>query len=811
LSLVAVLVSLGLALQGTGYALGRQGHAGPVQPLFFAGLVLIFAPCAWRLLDPRAIRRERLQVSMLLGLALLASYVLRSPLIFDSFDELLHGATLANLVHSRTLFTTNTALPVSPFYPGLELLTASVMWITGLPLVLAQVVVLAVARLLLVLGVFLVVERVAGSARAGGIGVLAYAASPQFYSFNAQYAYQTLAIALSVAAVHLLLSEIDSSSSGLARRRGLALACVAGAVVTHHITGWLTVACLVVWAIGLRLGGRRQSARIVGIAASAGFVVAAAWTGMVGGRLVTYIRPILQDASSGFATAIGHMHSNRHLFVGASGASSPLWEIVLMLAAAVAWCLLLMPSSVAVLRRKTVGRSWLRLVPVAVAACYPLTLLASLSSYSSEVGQRASTFVFFGVALVVGAWLALRQSTTWSRRRQLLAVPVACVCFVGSMMYGSGPSSAYLTGPYLVGADQRSMGAPSIAAAQWVSGHLPAGSRIASDRVNGALLADLGHADPVTAASGLVNVGQLYFAREMGPYQLSLVREANIRYLLVDNRLAEGPPLFGVYFEPGETPAEQRLTPAELDKFRNMPGVRLMYDNGPIQIYDLSSVLGLSPFTPVGGMEYAQSGTGTDWLVFGVACGVGLLWLRRLGRRAPPSVEDIFAFLAAGTVAGILFGFLVVPTSLPPSAVGMAALVVLGALSCRPLPRPSKVNDHRRRRPQPGVVLAAALTAVLVGGAVAAASLTARSEWSVPTQLALQYVAPGQVAAEIHLGSASVLPARLDVVRDGQVMFSKPLANAPATVTIELPSSVTLGGPQVRLVTGGHVLREVQA
>jgi hypothetical protein len=378
------------------------------------------------------------------------------------------------------------------------------------------------------------------------------------------------------------------------------------------------------------------------------------------------------------------------------------------------------------------------------------------------------------------------------------------------MMYGSGPTWSYLTGPYLVGADQRSVGAPSIAAAQWVSEHVPAGSRIASDRVNGGLLADLGHVDPVTAGSGLVNVGQLYFAPTMATYHLSLVREANIRYLLVDDRLAKGLPFFGVYFEPGETPAPQRLTPAELDKFRNMGGIRLMYDNGPIQIYDLSSVLGLSPYSPVGGTEYGQSGTGTNWLVFGLACGVGLLWLRRLRRRAPPSAADIFASLSAGTVAGILFGFLVVPTSLPPGAIGIAALVVLGALSWPPLPRTSGVNDRRRHRPQPRVLVAAALTSVLVVGGVATATVTARSEWSAPTQLALQYVAPGQAAVEIHLGPATAMPVRLNVVRDGQVVFSKPVANVPTSTTIELPASVTPGDSEVQLVAGGHMLREVQ-
>ena len=90
-------------------------------------------------------------------------------------------ATLVRLLDSRALFEINPVLPISSFYPGIELVTAAIRWLTGLPLLLDQMVVLVLARILLVLCVFLIVERVCHSSRAGGIGVLVYTANPQFY------------------------------------------------------------------------------------------------------------------------------------------------------------------------------------------------------------------------------------------------------------------------------------------------------------------------------------------------------------------------------------------------------------------------------------------------------------------------------------------------------------------------------------------------------------------------------------------------------------------------------------------------------
>ena len=102
---------------------------------------------------------------------------------------------------------------------------------------LAGVVVVLLSRVLLTLALFLLAERVSGSAYAAGLVVLLYTASPQWYFFNAQFSYQTLALALAVAVLWLVARTCDAPAEGaravVVRRAAAAQAVVALLVVTH--------------------------------------------------------------------------------------------------------------------------------------------------------------------------------------------------------------------------------------------------------------------------------------------------------------------------------------------------------------------------------------------------------------------------------------------------------------------------------------------------------------------------------------------------------------------------------------------------
>ena len=859
-------MGVGLLVVGVGDALGRWGVGGVVVPLFLAGLALVFGGCAWRLAGVGAGRGERLWVSVVLGVGLLVSYVFRSPLIFDNFDELAHSATLTRLVDGRVLFGANPVLPVGPYFPGIQLVTAAVRWVTGLPLLWDQVAVLVLARVVLVLCVFLLVERACGSARAGGVGVLVYAANPEFYSLGAQYGYQTLALAFAVAVVYVLFACVDVAWPARGRLFALALAAAAAMVVSHHVTAWLTIGFLVVWAAGLRAqagmaaGGRWRArryrqARLVGLAAGAAVVLAGAWIAVVGHVLTGYIDPIVAAGARNIAAMVRQLHGNRTLFVNSAGGGTPAWETVLMLAAAVLFCLIIAVSLYAVIWRKTVRGGWLAYLPAAVAAAYPLAMLSNISSDAKEIGARTTTFIFFGVAVVTGGWLARRPAPRAGAAAA--AVGVAVVCFLGSALYGGGPLPLLVDGPYIVGAHERSLGSPSLALATWASTHLPEGSRVAADRDNAGLLNAFGQVTPISPLTGSASPAPLFFDRQLTPADLALIRTDNIRYLITDTRLTQGLPLFGAYIAPGETARPARLTLAQLQKFNSVPLIHRIYDNGAIQVYDLSRLLGQRPLTTPTATAPTIKTTGTNPPLLALALLTAAAWLWRLRRRAkhaPLTAHQAACALTAALATALFAALTILLTHLPPAPTATLTLLALLTLGLWPAIKPlawwagtrsaeitapgpldyphgiewytlaaidadvaakaSMRSPGRTRRARFRFVRARAQLALgcagllLVAGGAALAVAAAQKEWVPPPELSIE-VRQGQPVASVDLGTAAPIPAHLALVRRGRILRSVPLSSHRAAQNVVLPAAALRPGSHVLLVLDGRTIRSV--
>ena len=139
-------------------------------------------------------------------------------------------------------------------------------------------------------------------------------------------------------------------------------------------------------------------------------------------------------------------------------------------------------------------------------------------------------------------------------------------------------------------ADTRSMDAETLAAAKWARDALPAGSRIAADRVSSTLLASQAGLWPVMKGPNGTDAPALYVARTWGTAETDLAGAMRLRYLYVDMRLADQMPPFGSYFFNGETGTGQQLTRQQLAKFDRVPGITLAYRHGPVSIYDLGGL-----------------------------------------------------------------------------------------------------------------------------------------------------------------------------------------------------------------------------
>ncbi len=573
--------AIGLLLQAIAGA-GSRHDAPWAVPLFWFSLLVMFIPSAIVVLSPSSTRKERIVASCVLAVGLALSRIVLYPAGFVYHDELMHLNTLRLITDKHRLFVDNSNLPVSSYYPGLELLTDGVRSITGLTAHTSGVLVLLAARMLITLSLIAMFEFVTGSNRAACIGALVYATNPQYLWFNAQFSYQSLALPLAVAAVMAIVTR--------PRDRGLratvpALALAAAVIVSHHLTSLACAAMLLVlWLVERLRRGRTSDTRAYGVAAVATTAGVAAWTVIPGHVVTAYLSSIAVNSYNQLAALVGGT-SRHQLFADYSGYATPLWERALSILSVLLILVLLLPALVQ-------GRRWwsARTAPaialLATAAIYPFIPAGHLTEATSEVTDRSSGFIFVGVGFALGWW-----TVRYVRHKSPLpALLVACVLFIGGTIVGSGPQWLRMPGPYLVEADNRTVDGPNLAAARWAAVDMPDGGRIFSDRINRLLMAAIGHQYSVTHVGDGIDESSVVFDRTFTSKDSSLLRAGDIQFIVIDERLAAGLPRVGVYMEQGEPDSYRHRTPlalVALRKFDSLRGAKRIYDNGSVAIYDV--------------------------------------------------------------------------------------------------------------------------------------------------------------------------------------------------------------------------------
>lgn len=609
-----VLMAFGVLVMAVAANAGRAGTAtGWTSATWIAGLVLIFLPACFRIVVRSTGHAERMILAVALPLFLQLSRLVLNPTQFAFHDELIHANTLRQIDETSRLFTDNSLLPVSGYYPGLEVLTDGIHSVTGLSMFVSAAIALMLARVVISLAIIALVTLVTGSRRAGAIGAVIYVLNPQELFFNSQYSYQTLALPLAVFAVYLFTIRRRGSRAALV----LPLAAVAMVTFTHHLTAVLLVVGFAGWFIvDACLAGRRRNRRSDAPATGESGKVTSedfpledrrdlgglVWM-TVGGTVMTllaalnpgspvggYLQSIV-GSSTADVTSLTEGKKTKALFADTAGTGPAWWEQLLLLAAVV----LALASMLIVLRfvwlRMRRGRP-LAVVIGLLALLYPVIPAGHLTAATAEVGDRASGFVFVGIAAVLGWWLSRSRWRTWST---MAFVAAALVTFLGNIVLGAGPTAGQLPGPYQISADARSVDAANLSAARWLAGGIPPNSTVYGDRTSGLLAAADGGQNTVLHVSTNLDVSRLLLDPQFTAKDVGLIKQAHIAYLIVDTRLSGGLPHQQFYIESGEFGANDRSGPvsaAALAKFASVSGVQRIYDNGSLVVYDVRGLRG---------------------------------------------------------------------------------------------------------------------------------------------------------------------------------------------------------------------------
>ncbi len=615
---LALLVAAGLLLVALGNNAARES-ASDAQPLFWGGLVLIYAPIAFRLVSRSASRTECIALAMLLGAGLFGVKILDNPTGFIPHDEMATLRQTWELLETGHYFSANPIVQGYAGYPGVEAVTAALTQISGRGPFLAAMIVIGVARVVLMLALFLFLERVSGSYRVGAIGTAVYVCNPSFLYFDSQFGYESLALAIAGA---LLLASLRwanaTSSERKLNTRGLIAAMVvlaATLVTTHHLTTYAMLAFLLGWAVLLWIGrhGRtlgRRGHPLVQIPSTfrrdpSGIrwyegpalpallltVMGAIWLILVAGDVTSSeLGSVFIDAFHSVANLITGQSGSKALFEAGNGQTNTVAARILGVASIVP-LLIVIPFGL--------WRTWLRSDSSAiwrllslVALLYPVTLGLRLTQAGTETSQRASEFVFVGLAFVTGLLLAAMPLAAGRARRAARSAAIAAlgtILFLGGFIIGESPITRQ-PGPFLVAGEARSVSPQGLAAAEFAAGHLPPRSRILIDRVNGTLMAAFGHLDPVIGSVNGTPVSRVFFSRKYDDKDQQVISEDAIEYIVVDRRFVDAAPVSGFYYEPEEESGGVPISKEALQKFDGLDRLQKIYDNGAIAIYDTAAL-----------------------------------------------------------------------------------------------------------------------------------------------------------------------------------------------------------------------------
>jgi hypothetical protein len=585
IALIFLSTAGGLMLVSAADALSRSGHPHG-NLLFWLGLLAIFLPVTVRLAAAAPSRNERLGLLVLLGIAAYLVKVFRDPFRFLYADEFVHQYNALSILSTHSLFRENPILPATATYPGLEAPTAALSSLTGLSTFAAGLIVLAVARLILMLGLFLLYETVSGSGRVAGLAAALYAASPHYLFFIADFSYESFALPLAILALAAALRARPALGAGRREWLLVALILTAGVVVSHHMTSYALIVVLLAICL-IPLPWLRQPTRRPWTVTIAAIALTASWLVLVARKTVGYLSPVVLGAlRETFRTVQGESQV-RQLFGSAGHAAqgSALEHYVALFSAVLV--AVTVPFGARAVWHRYRDRP-AALVFVIAAAGYVVSLALRLVPAAWETAARASEFLFIGAGftLALFTFWVLERSPGRVVRRGLVAAGV--VLLLGGVI-STTSSATRLAQPYRVAVPGATLEPQAATAGQWASTTLGPGNRVAAEAADGRFfLVDgrqhvfVGNRPPIAT---ILRTKPLY------PWQIRVLRRYGIRYVVTDAEPASKDISDGYYFFPGNNSYSGLATAGK--KFARS-GAAPIYDSGDVIVYDLKGA-GLVP------------------------------------------------------------------------------------------------------------------------------------------------------------------------------------------------------------------------
>jgi hypothetical protein len=619
-TLLAALCLVAVALADGLSRLGRSGG----EVVFWAAIFVCAAAFAVRLCGPRPSRVERLALVTVFGAWLYGVKLFRDPTGFTYADELVHQYNVDAIVAHHGLFAPNPILPLTPRYPGLEAATAALHDTGMLSTFGAGILMIGAARLLTMLVLFLLFERVSGSSRVAGLAAIVYTANADFVFFDGEFSYESLALPLAFLASYTVLrwlwiredaaeTEVAPFVKRLAGKRNKAPAedvvqkshepslgwgvatilASCAVVVTHHASAYLLI--LFILAIGrAQRELKRRSPQYVSPFPFAVFALVAvlAWVLFMARSTWSYLFPLVSQAvGSALDTIAGHQASRQLFAGGTAGSGPPIWDRSVAVMAALLTLLGILVGARQVWKNHRSNSAYL--VLGCIGSAYLVTLGLRLVPSAWELANRASEFLFIGVGLLLAVAVV---ETNGGRFLKGIVGALAVGAAFGILVEGgvvSGWSSNLVLGQtFEASAGSATLHPEGVTAADWARRLLGPNRRFAADASNARLLAAYGHEFAIAGTNP--DVRSVIRDPRIDGWHIRLLRRNGIRYVLVDRRRVSEDALAGYFMNTATTPRAwlEQFPVKDVHKFDRQPDISRLYDSGDIVIYDFERLVG---------------------------------------------------------------------------------------------------------------------------------------------------------------------------------------------------------------------------
>lgn len=604
---IAVGLVVGTALVCLAYSLAGRSTTTGEQAKFvvlWLGLVAFLWPAARRLAEPLVGESERVAILSVGGLFTYVPKFLRSPDGPVFYDEIAHWVQVERLSDTGDLFRGNPAVRVLPSFPGLHTLTAGLRELTGLSTWQTAVTLVAVLHVLGALGVFLLVRRVTESPVVASLAGLLWTVAPGAMFFNAQFAYQSLAIVLFVWTAVAVVEAQAAWDPGRRAWTVVAAVLACGVVVTHHLTSYILVLLLVLLVVAAAVAWRddtdgawRPAAWALGAAVLANI----AWTVARGGRdaassIARYLSPYPDGGLDQLWGAFTGSGERRTFFVR-SGV--PGWERAAALLAPLLVVGLCLVGGVLLWRRmvrRPTSAAW---ALAALAVLYVLALPFVLTPAGSQGAHRSFPFTYLGVSLLAGAGLAVvlgRALASSGRRRVTGPLAVAAMILVITVGNTAANVNEFdrFPGPWEPGADSRSLTTELEHASGWLSGY-DTRRRVAADLYSGTAFGVLGtdrdDCAVAAACNGDLEIWRFYDGQPIRDDEIAQLAEDGYRFLVVDRRMASTTPRSGFWFNRSEAGAFDHTEPyprEALTRLEGFPWLTKVFASTSFDVYEIN-------------------------------------------------------------------------------------------------------------------------------------------------------------------------------------------------------------------------------